>query len=117
MALLGTFVFSSAAEMALEMATKDSVDSFPPIHGVSKFSRPIKKLATWIDVTFQYCCIARLDSKSRDVGDDLGAGLKDDDQHTDRTGNPGQFQPIIKFRPQGDLANYMSLVNQCRNGG
>lgn len=30
MAELGTWVLSSAEEMTLEMATKDSVDSFPP---------------------------------------------------------------------------------------
>jgi hypothetical protein len=57
-------------------------------------------------VTFQYRCIARLDSERCDVRNDLGAGLKDDEQHTDGTCNPCQFQAIIKLRPQGHLANY-----------
>jgi hypothetical protein len=36
MAELGTFVVSRADEMTFEMATKDSVDSFPPVGEVSK---------------------------------------------------------------------------------
>lgn len=84
--------------MTLEMATKDSVDSLPPVYRLV-YLRGGTNSTDLAIFTFQYRCIARLDSKRSDVGNDLRAGLKDDEQHADRTRNSCQFQAIIKLRP------------------
>lgn len=42
MAELGTFVVSRADEMTFEIATKDSVDSFPPVGEVSNCSHVVR---------------------------------------------------------------------------
>jgi hypothetical protein len=42
MAELGTFVVSRADEMTFEMATKDSVDSFPPVRELSNWFHMVR---------------------------------------------------------------------------
>ena len=49
--------------------------------------------------------VARLDGQRGDVGDDLGTGLEDDEQHTDGAGDALEIEAVVEAGSEGDLAD------------
>jgi hypothetical protein len=60
MAELGTFVVSRADEMTFEMATKDSVDSFPPAGEVSNCFHMVRIAVEGCDLPFRIAALPDL---------------------------------------------------------
>ena len=66
----------------------------------------------YVQRTFEYSSIPRLDGQRSNIGDDLGTCLENYQQDSNRTRNPFQFQPVVQSCPQNDLIDCLVQILQ-----
>lgn len=108
---MGTRVVAIASEITSEIATNDSVDSFPPFHLSAE-----KGAAGKSAHTFENCGVPRLDRQSSDVGNDLGASLEDDQQNSYGATDFFQCKAIVKKGPESHLAHFHLSQREASRG-